>query len=89
MRQCLFLQSNYAFERQTQASGSGMIQVPGSRNHVRPMNSLIIVLKIYLFCIFIFAFLTKYIFIFYIFIFYFKTLTTRILKIHSIVFINF
>ena len=54
------------------ASGSGMTQVSRFNNHIRLMcffyikkykNSLIIILKIYLFCFFIFVFLTKYIFI--------------------------
>ena len=47
-------------------------------------NSLIIVLKTYLFCIIIFVFLTENIFIFF---FYFRILTTHIPKIHLIIFL--
>jgi hypothetical protein len=58
------------------APRSGMTQALGLGNHARSMrffkkiyrNSLIVVLKTYLFCIFIFVFLTKYIFIFSIFL---------------------
>jgi len=47
-------------------------------------NSLIIVLKTYLFYIIIFVFLTENIFIFF---FYFRILTTHIPKIHLIIFL--